>query len=348
MALTSIAATELADLDASGSDDLRVRYLEDAQLPDLDGFEGRIASLGTSDLSAKGLQRLMKKSLPKLTSLEFSYGKLDSATLSALGSSPLVEHVKSLVLRGALGGAAGISALTATPLFARLEALELSDGDIGDDGCAVLAQAAPRGKLKRLGLGRSNFGSAGDASNSKVDSKGLARLVAAPALASLEELAVSMPIIDAELAATLVGSPLARFVYLFPGSYQTRREAPKGGAWFTFQGENQMPAGPPDGAYFGKTTLSNAKVVEGSGGSGVFSDDGRYAAIPVWEKDSRGQFTNKSFVRLISLQSGAGADLEPRATGSLALYAMDGKSVRGIANLEDERTAFEAPITALP
>lgn len=347
MALQTVAASALSTLAADEHQDLSVIDLSPAELGELASpVTGRIVSLTAAVLGEPGLRTLAGKSLPRLRKLTLAYCALDPAGMTALGASALARPVRWLTLGGPSGGAATIGALTATPLFAALEQLDFYDGDLGDDGCAALAEGASRGKLRRLALGRPVFGAAGDASNGLVGCKGVARLVAEPALAALEDLGVSMPEIDAELARALLGSPLARFVYLFPGSWKTRREAPTGGASFTFQAAHEMPVGPPGGAFFGTTTLSTGLVVPDSGGSGIFSADGLFAALPIWQKDAHGKWTGKSFVRLITLASGASEDLSPSAQGSLALYSFEGGKVRGIANLEDAPAPFEAQVPA--
>ena len=344
MTALMVSASDLATLDphdpqplrifSAGPDDLASLRLPAAR---------RLVSLGAQWLDAPALQALFALDLPNLSRLSFIGGALDPAALAALGRSPVTAQVTSLVLTGPVGGGPAAESLAGSPLFARLESLEFADGDCGDAGCLALARAAERGRLRHLVFGRFKFGIPGDVNNSEVTCRGVEHLLGSAALAGLEELKVALVAIEAPLARKLLGSPLARFVWLFPGSWTTRREAPAGGGCFEFQASGELPDGPPEGPYHGRATLSDGRSFEGCGGGAVFSADGSLVAFPVWER-RHGALVSRSRVRVVRLGGGAVTDLPETVPGSLTLFSLEADRVRGVASLEDGPVPFEGAL----
>ena len=333
MDVTKIAASELGSA-ARGDADLDVLELTDESFDALSQVgPARVVALAANSLSAKNFERLLALRLPRLRRLKLLYSVDGPARMAALGGSTLAEPVQQLIFVGPTGGGGSTQKLVDSPLFARLQALELLDGDAGDASCEALAAAAAKGHLRALSFGRHNFGLPDGVSNSGVTCAGVRALVLATALQKLERLDVALTDIDAALSAALVRSPLARFVYLFPGLIGARRAAPAGGASFEFRGMRLAVDGAPEGPYTGTIVTSDGQRIDGCGPGGVYSDDGRSLAIPVWE---RGQ----SFVRVLS--AGRSLDLPGRARGSLSLYSFDGRTAGGVASLEESPMPFEA------
>ena len=241
-----VLAADLTSRAPNPAEELAVNFVTDAEVAQLSGPHApQIVSLSANSLGPAALLALGKLALPRLRALDLAWCLNDPGAVAAFFAAPLARSVRDLTLRGPAGGPEGVRRLATSPVFAHLESLEFSGGDLGDEGCVVLAAAAGKAALRRLAMGRAQFGLPGDASNSEVTSAGCAALVAAPALARLEAFSVALTAIDERLAKALVGSPLAPFVHLFPGSWATRREAPTGGGWFDFKASGVMPAGPP-------------------------------------------------------------------------------------------------------
>ena len=332
MDATQIAASELGSA-ARGDADLDVLELTDESFDALSEVSSaRVVALAANSLSAKNFDRLLALRLPRLRRLKLLYSVDGPARMAALGASALAEQVHHLIFVGPTGGGESTQKLVGGPLFPRLQALELLDGDAGDASCEVLAAAAAKAHLRALSFGRHNFGLPGGASNSEVTCAGVRALVGAAPLQALERLDVALTGIDAALSSALIGSPLARFVYLFPGLIAARRAAPKGAASFEFRGAKLAVDGAPEGPYTGTIVTSDGQRIDGCGPGGVYSDDGTSLAIPVWDR-------GHSFVRVLS--PGRSTDLSRRTRGSLALYSFDGRRARGIASLEESPAPFE-------
>ncbi len=258
-------------------------------------------------------------------------GKIGDAGVAAIAGAAGARALQTLSLESAGVGPAGARAIAQSDHLGAVTTLDLEGNDIGDDGARALAASKSLPALRVLKLGHSGFGERGHAARNGITARGAAAIATSKSLASLTELGLPLYDIDAALAAALVGSPLARFLFLSPGAVEGARASPDGALTARVSCDVEVW---PDGPRAGILELSGGARVPDCGPSMVWSADSRLLAVARWPKGKKG-YADRCQVLLVR------ADGKTAALDSdypaLALWAFDGKTVSAFDALASPR-----------
>lgn len=249
-------------------------------------------------------------------------GEIGDAGAQALAASAASESLRTLSLRFAGIGPTGAAALAASPHLAALSALDLEGNDIGDDGAQALASSSALPALRSLRLGHTGFGERGLAARNSIGPRGATAIARSKPLARLDELGLPIYEIDPPLAAALAQSPLARFLYLAPGSLEASRASPDGRWTARIHASDEVW---PDGPRAGILEIGDLRIPDCSP-SMVWSGDSKRLAIALWTR-LRGNYTGHCRLAIVQPPHGKPTPL-PGDHGPLALWAFEAAAVR--------------------
>lgn len=228
--------------------------------------------------------------------------------------------------------AAELRQLLASPGVSALEELDLGSCDVGDEGARMLASNTTLTGLRRLTLGTYSLGARGLCARNGVTAAGAAAIARSQVLAGLSWLGLPIYEASAELNQARIGSPLARFLYLYPGAIAVTTESPDG-RWMAELTDASELWG--DGPQLGTLRLSNGMTLPGASPSVVWSDDSRRLAVPRWV-ETDGAHQGQARITVVDLETASETSL-PGFWPMPALWGFSAGVISGLAPADEGR-----------
>ena len=143
------ATLVLAQVDATGSDDLETLFKDNLQRGVLNLSGKKIGDKGLSVLLRQGFLKDLKK-------MDLRYNEISPAGAKMLANTPTFKKLKTLILKHNFFSDEGVIAFAKSNSFPKLENLQLGWNEVRDGGALALADSQNFPKLKKLDL-RGNF-----------------------------------------------------------------------------------------------------------------------------------------------------------------------------------------------
>jgi hypothetical protein len=234
--------------------------------------------------------------------------------------------------------ASGLRRLLDSPGAGAIEDLDLGRCEIGDRGARMLAESTTLTRLRRLTLGSYGLGARGLCARNGITAAGAAALCRSPALAKLTWLGLPIYEATADLNRARIGSPLARFLFLYPGAQSARTESPDGRWTAELTAARELWG---DGPNTGTLRLSGGLLLPDASPSVVWSEDSTKLAVPRWH-ETDGVHLGKARLTLVDLEAGTERSL-PGLWDMPALWGFSATSLAGYAPV-DEARPFAIPL----